>query len=44
MSPIKAQDWINDVLSAEEQFPLGVKKDAEDLNPGEAVSLGKEAC
>ncbi len=44
MSPVKAQDWINDVLSSEEQFPLGVKKDEDDPNPGTAVSIGMEAC
>ena len=39
MPAVKATEWITDVLSSEDQFPLGVKKDVEDLNPGVPVEL-----
>lgn len=42
MTPVKAVDWISDVLSKEEQFPLGVKKDVDDLNPLNEKYIRKE--
>jgi 2-oxoglutarate ferredoxin oxidoreductase subunit beta len=39
MPAVKATEWITDVLSSEDQFPLGVKKDVEDPNPGVPVEL-----
>lgn len=44
MTPVKAVDWISDVLSKEEQFPLGVKKDVDDLNPLNEKYIRKEVC
>lgn len=43
MTPSKAVDWISDVLSTEEQYPLGVLKDEEDMNPLKAENVRRDA-
>lgn len=42
MTPVKAVDWISDVLSKDDQYPLGVMKDVDDINPLDKKYVGRE--